>query len=94
MKDRRGSSDEGREVGGEFGGREERERRDESEGDMKEEMRSGRKSEKEDRKGQGRYSNEMNKEKGAEREDDEKLRWDPLKENVVAERGGGERKGT
>lgn len=53
MKDRRGSSDERREVGKEFGGREERERRDESKRDMKEEMRSGRKSEKEDRRGQG-----------------------------------------
>lgn len=42
----------------------------------------------EDREGQQRYSNEMNKEKGAEREDDEKLRWDPLKEDVEAERGG------
>lgn len=41
-------------MGEEFGGREERERRDESKGDMKEEMRSGRKSEKEDRRGQGR----------------------------------------
>lgn len=42
-----------------------------------------------DREGQQRYSNEMNKEKGAEREDDEKLRWDSLKENVEAKRGGG-----
>lgn len=47
----------------------------------------------EDREGQQRYSNEMNKEKGAEREDDEKLRWDPLKEDVKAERGGGRAEG-
>lgn len=40
-------------MGGEFGGREEKERRDESKGDMKEEIRSGRKSEKENRRGQG-----------------------------------------